>query len=236
MTRRTAAPERLEERARAGMFDAEVTAWLDALDPGDVIAVLGHYEVRQEVATGGTSWTPGEHRPGLADERPEVMCAIARCAIARWRSGRAYGDLASTVSHPAPCGWCAYPADELRRALDWAMHFGRFISDEWMVWTIDGGTYRRGTGRAGTYDNGTWEAFRNLPAKEQRYRVDRVVEGSKDMLTDDTTPTPAPVTEAPSEAAVGAPAAREHAPWCDQPADHDGDCPPMPDDDDADEH
>lgn len=234
----------LAELARTGdLDDTRVTNYLHGLDYPDLVALLNPpgIETRIHTTPGATvpdpehkitaeaarmdraargRWVPGDPRPGLADEDPAVNAAMARCAAARWRRDRTFGDLARTAQHDARCGWCDYPTVELLRALDWSDHYARLIEAESYIWRRGHGAYRRDSGRAGTYENPAWATFAALPAKEQRYLVDRAVEASRANLTDDPAPTIAPRSDAP----------REHVPWCDMRADHGGDCPPMPDD------
>ncbi|MCU0506592.1 MAG: hypothetical protein MUE82_12655 [Chloroflexi bacterium] len=194
-----------DEDARTGdLADPDIVAYLDTLDHGALVGllqapliVLDLHEPR------ATTWTPGSPRPALADEDPAVVAAIARCATARWRKSAVYGDAARTVSHPEPCGWCDYPAEELQRALEWAAHFGRYISGEWYVWVRGNRAYRRPTGRAGTFDNRRWAAFAALSPSEQRKAVDLAVRRSRGD------------PEAP----------RAHDPWCHLPPDHLDGCP-----------
>jgi hypothetical protein len=204
----------LANLARTGdLDDKRVTGYLDSLDVPELTAVLNAPEVRTTIFTiPGGLWSPGQPRPGLADEDPAVMAAIARCAMSRWRGSHVFGDLAVTETHPERCGWCDYPAEELQRALEWGHHYGRFITDESYVWTRGRAIYRRASGRAGRYENGRWAAFDALSPKEQRYQVDRAVEQSRANLA----PDPALRVK------------REHPPWCDLRDDHDGECPEPP--------
>jgi len=230
----------ISDLARTGSLDdPKVREWLDGLDGPGLVAVLQPPSVETRVyrVPSGpripAAWSPGEPRPPLADEDPAVMAGIARCAMARWRKDRLYGDFIETETHPSRCGWCDYPAHELQRALEWAQHYARYIVSDDHVWTRDRATYRRATGRAGTYENASWATFAALPAKEQRFLVDRAVEASRANMEpvtasdapsapEDARPAPDP---APTDAAPPRPSC---APWCDLPDGHPGDCPEAP--------
>ena len=234
----------MDTLARTGdLDDRRLRAYLDALDVGDVRGLLGAGTIASTIHSPRSTWNVGDGRPGLADEDPAVMVAIARCATARWRKSDRYGDLARTVSHPERCGWCDYPAEELERALDWAAHHGQFITDEWEVWQRGDAVYRRQTGRAGTYAEPRFRAFAALAPGEQRSLVDAAVRASTANLEDEaaprppTNPTDAPGAAVPPGVPSGAPeqpsephgpatAPREHDPWCVLPPSHEGDCPP----------
>ena len=196
--------------ARTGdLDDGRVIGYLDSLDVPELTALLNAPSVEARIFTvPNPLWKPGEPRPTLADEEPAVMAAVARCAMARWRRDERFGDLIRVETHPERCGWCDYPAPELQRALEWAGHYGRYITSEDYVWYRGRAAYRRPSGRADTYENGRWAAFTALPPKEQRYLVDKAVEQSKANLED---------------------VARVHDPWCDLPPDHAGPCPEPPD-------
>ena len=228
----------LDQLARTGdLGDARVKAYLDCLPLPEVRGLLGAGDLRTVIQTPMRStWNIGDGRPPLADEDPVVVAAIARCAIARWRQDTRYGTVASTVSHPDRCGWCEYPAEQLRRVLDWAAFHGQFVTDEREVWHRDGVTYSRQTGRAGSYANPRWAAFEAKPPDDRRYLVDACVRDSRLMLgpLEGTTAPPEPrgaVSEAPVVSGdpppIPSPAqpVREHDPWCDIRPDHEGDCP-----------
>lgn len=221
----------LDTLARTGRLSSpRLRAYLDTLPMGDLQGLLGSGVTREDVAEPGSTWRQGDPRPYLADEDPAVMGAIGRCAIARWRGSQEYGTLVRGAYHPAECGWCEYPAAELRRAQDWSTWHAGLIVSQWVTWTRDGDAYSRPTGAAGTYGNGRWRAFAAMSAAEQTYHVGRAVVASRAMLgpVDAKSPTPAP-PEA-SGAVLGA-AEAPHADWCDLRPDHPGDCPNPPDED-----
>jgi len=212
----------LDALAREGdLDDKRLLVYLDTLDYPRLVGLLQAPAVVTEVhltptprtdAGSESTWGPGEPRPALADEDPAVMLALARCAMARWRGNDWFGGIVETVTHDRECGWCAYPATELLRALAWAEHFARFIVSEAWVWQRGRAAYRRSTGRRDTYENVAWQTFAALPSREQRYLVDRAVEASR--------PTPDESAALPSTP-------REHPPWCDLRSDHAGECPAL---------
>lgn len=218
----------LDALAKNGSLgDRRVAAYLDTLDLAMVMGVLGAGIVATDYAAPSyqhghdprTRWHQGDGRPGLADDDPATITALGRCALARW-AGRPspFGAFATTSTHDQRCGWCEYPDVELQRALDWSVWASRFITDEWMVWTREGRTYRRQTGRAGRYENPRWQVFATLSPGDQKRAVDAAVDASRAMLV------------APASVVV-APPVRDHEPWCDQPDDHPGDCPNPTEDD-----
>lgn len=121
---------------------------------GDAPEVLTTYD------TDFAFWKPGEGRPLVAPDTPAVAQAIGRCLAYRMRYDGNVGGLVSTELHPADCGWCDYPAEELRKANDYARWRSKFVRIEVAIWHFsDGQAYVRDTGRSGQYDNPTWAQF-----------------------------------------------------------------------------
>lgn len=184
-----------------------VVAYLDGLSFGEVVQLLQAPETVTRYAPPGPSWKRGDPRPTLADDRPEVMAAVARCSFNR--SMLATTGVGFRWFHPERCGWCEYPHAELLAAIDWWIVEERLVRDEWYVWRAPAGTYRRRAGqeRIGHYDNRAAEAFHRLSERDQQEAVDRVLVDTKPPLPED---------------------ARPHEPWCSYEPDHPGDCSPHP--------
>lgn len=159
----------LHERVEAREFDAGVVAFLDTLDADVVRNRLGDPEVHRYYGEPVGYWRVGDGRPSLASEEPAVMEAMGRCATARTMADGVR--LPIHAIHPAECGWCEYPLEQLLAACDWATWHSRWLSAEVWIWRGQG-VYAR-TVRADVYDNPAWARFYALPARERRYRIEQ---------------------------------------------------------------
>lgn len=102
-------------------------------------------------------WKPGEGRPFITfEDDPAAAQAAGRCGASRTRYASIFADRSI---HPARCGWCDYPLDELLKGLDHAAFYSRFVVTEYHWWPAKDGSYARPTDRAGTYENPRWAAW-----------------------------------------------------------------------------
>ena len=171
----------------------ERVAYLAALDAVSLTVELGEPRIIRSVVEGRgctaacpttkegrhRHWRRGDGRPMLADERPEVMCAIGRCATHRQRNEGIFDPRHAWV-HPDRCGWCEYPLDELLIALDWSTWMSGLVSE---VWVWPGGVTR--TVKDNVYENPTYQAFASMTPFDQRRIVDRAVADSMTGRSDD---------------------------------------------------
>lgn len=150
------------------------------------------YQIVTRYAEGMGFWRQGQAAPSVELDGPAEAQAAGYCVANRMR----YGVLAAVnlgSIHPAACGWCDYPTDELLRSLDHAVIRSRFIVSEYLAWpTADPlRPYVRATGRGGSYEHPVWQAFfrgttpstRDLPAAEieaQRRRRFEMVAAAAD--------------------------------------------------------
>jgi hypothetical protein len=114
-------------------------------------------------------WKQGDERPTLASDDVAAMQAMARCVTARtW--DRSIGAMPGGI-HPAACGWCDYPIEEVLKACDWATWHSRYLTTEYAVWHgAEHSSYARSL-RGNVYENPTWHAWFALPQAERSYAV-----------------------------------------------------------------
>lgn len=175
-------------------------AYLGTLDATGLLVELGDPRIITTYAEPHGHWARGAARPSLADDRPEVMCAIARCGVSRQRHAERFGGVSLTGVHTARCGWCDYPLAELLAALDWSIVESCMVTSE--VWSWASEPYTR-TVRINEYEHPDYRAFAAMSGDDQRRAIALAVAASSP---------PPPVT-------------RAHDPWCSLDPSHDGDCP-----------
>lgn len=155
--------------------DPDVLAVLDAMDEESLRYRLGAPYVRTSWERSG--WDDHDPRPALASDDPAVMCAIGRCAS--YRAAQRLGPVLPGWVHPAECGWCSYPIEELLRALSWSTWASRHMESEALLWDgADGSTYLR-PGAPERWEHPGWAEFADLPTWERTARVQAAVEASR---------------------------------------------------------
>lgn len=185
--------------------------YMDERSVPELMVQFGPPEVVTLYAGGQGHWEPGDGRPGLADDDPAVMAAIAHCAMNRLRMVTT--GMTFSIRHPERCGWCPYPTPELLRALDWSTHHSRLIVMERMIWRQGDRypermiTYTRLSDRAGRYENPKWQIFHERSLSDQIAAVDKVLKESIDTMLEPD---------------------REHDPWCAYEPNHAGECSTHP--------
>ncbi|HVM30745.1 MAG TPA: hypothetical protein VM305_08285 [Candidatus Limnocylindrales bacterium] len=169
--------ERIDAKLGRRQFDDEdVRATLDDMDVDSLVAVLGEPSVRRVYAEPYGYWKQGDGRPALADEDPAVMQAIGRCATARATHKSRVPGIPVDFVHPAECGWCVYPLEQLLAACDCNVWHSRLLLVEMLVWRKgeERGerfvTYER-VNRQNVYENRAHAAYWAASEQERANRI-----------------------------------------------------------------
>lgn len=157
--------------------DTDVRKVLDEVSYTGMVAKYGLPVVSTHM-TSADGWSNGDGRPALADDDPAIMQAIGRCAAARVRWDDAPPLMTKGV-HPAPCGWCEWPIEELLVACSWDVWKSGHIGSETMTWEgANGSHYTRG-GRHDVFTSPTHAEFWATPRDAREARVQAAIAASR---------------------------------------------------------